>query len=74
MSSPPKNTSTQLRSLRKTARGLDVSVSTVRRLCASGALPAIKIGGQLRIADSDYEKFVSSADSAWVPADDDDCA
>lgn len=35
--------------VRDAARGLSVSERTVRRLIAKGELPALKVGGQVRV-------------------------
>jgi len=61
MVSHQKNPSAQLLSLKKAAEKLDVSVSTLRRLLTTGALPGLKIGGQLRIVISDLQAFVNSS-------------
>ena len=41
------------------AEELDVSTKTVRRLIASGALPAHRIGRQWRIAEEDLCTFLA---------------
>ena len=40
------------------AADLDVTAQTVRNLVARGELPAIRIGGQLRIRRDDYAEFL----------------
>jgi excisionase family DNA binding protein len=61
MVSNSNDASPQLLSLKKAAARLDVSVPTVRRLASKGVLRAVKIGGQLRIAISDLQAFISAA-------------
>lgn len=49
---------TQLLSVRAVAERLDVSTDTVRRLVATGQLPAIRIGVGVRVSASDFAVFV----------------
>jgi excisionase family DNA binding protein len=37
---------------------LDVHPATVRRWIASGALPAVRVGGELRVEREDLERFI----------------
>jgi excisionase family DNA binding protein len=48
----------QLVSIGRAAEFLDVSRSTVRRLIKSKLLPAVKIGGQLRIRVADLHALI----------------
>ena len=43
----------------RTARRLDTSERHVRRLVASGRLPAVKLGGKVRIRPDDLETYVN---------------
>jgi excisionase family DNA binding protein len=47
-----------LLSLRATAERLSVSTRTVRRLVATGQLPALKVGGQLRFDPAELEQWL----------------
>lgn len=46
-------------SVRELAERLSLSTKTVRRLIDSGQLPVHRIGGQIRIAETDAARFVS---------------
>lgn len=55
---PPSSTHRQrLLSVDIVASRLNVSPSTVRRLCSSGQLRAGLVGGQWRIAESDFRRY-----------------
>jgi excisionase family DNA binding protein len=43
------------------AKELTVSMPTAYRLIYSGAIPAFKFGGSLRIAKRDLEKFIEES-------------
>lgn len=45
-----------------TADALQVSIPTVKRLVASGALPAVKVGASTRIRTTDLAAFVAGLD------------
>lgn len=40
------------------AECLNISISTVRRLIAKNELKAVKVGGSLRVQESDLKKYV----------------
>lgn len=46
-----------LLSVTATAEWLGVSEKTVRRLIASGVLPALRVGGQLRIDPNELDAY-----------------
>lgn len=46
-------------SVREFAERLSISSKTVRRLIDSGQLPIHRIGGQIRIAETDAARFVA---------------
>lgn len=51
----------QLLSYKDAARSLGVSLSSVRRYVSSGRLPAVRVGGSVRIERSALEQFVEVA-------------
>jgi excisionase family DNA binding protein len=48
----------QLLTIPETARKCAVSVETVRRLIARGELPALRVGGQVRIDPDELAEFL----------------
>lgn len=46
-------------SVREFAERLSISSKTVRRLIDSGQIPIHRIGGQIRIAETDAARFVA---------------
>jgi excisionase family DNA binding protein len=55
---------TKLRTIDKTAKLLNTSTRTVRRLIDSGALPKHRIGRLVRISDADIAAFLAANRSA----------
>jgi excisionase family DNA binding protein len=53
-----------LLSVPEVAERLAVSSSTVRRLIASGSLPAVRIGGQVRVDRSELFAYVFGPEAA----------
>lgn len=49
----------QLISVRTLAEHMSVSTKTVRRLIDNGQLPVHRIGGQIRIAETDAARFIA---------------
>ena len=56
---PEPRTTAPLLTVRDSACRLGISPKTVRRMIASGGLPAHHIGRLVRIAESDLQIFVS---------------
>src|SRR5262249_3775292 len=52
------NQQLQLVSIRETADALGVGVSTIRAWIRAGRLPAVKVGGQIRLDPADVAAFV----------------
>lgn len=60
MNIPTKpSASPKYRRLRFVADKLDLSVRSVQRLIDSGELPAFKIGGAVRVSDTDIEFLIA---------------
>jgi excisionase family DNA binding protein len=55
-----------LLSVRAVASKLSVSEKTVRRLIESGQLPAVRVGGQVRIDPAELEAFVFGSTDGHV--------
>lgn len=53
-----------LLSIRDVAARLSVSEKTVRRLIASGELPALKVGGRLRVDDGELRAWLYAESEA----------
>ena len=60
-----------LLSVRETAERLNVSVATVRRYIRDGRLPAVRVGGVVRIDPAELEVYVYGLPSA-LPATSDE--
>ncbi len=58
--STPHHHLQQMLSLRDLADRLDVSVKTVSRWIKAGELPAHRLGGQIRIAETDAIAFAAA--------------
>jgi excisionase family DNA binding protein len=54
----------KLRTIQETAELFGTSSRSVRRLIASGALPAIRLGRCVRISDADIAAFLAANRSA----------
>lgn len=52
----------QLYRVRTAAERAAVSESTIRRLVAEGALPAVRVRGRLRIRRSDLSRLIAAGD------------
>lgn len=50
-----------LLSAKEVAQRLNLSLRTVRRLIASGALATIRIGSSVRISEADLQAFVAAS-------------
>jgi excisionase family DNA binding protein len=48
-----------MRTVRETSQRLALSVSSTYELIRSGSLPHYRIGGAIRIADADIERFLA---------------
>jgi excisionase family DNA binding protein len=51
----------RLLSISEVADSCGVSGSTVRRLIRSGRLPALRVGGQIRVEARDLERFFAAS-------------
>lgn len=60
---------TEMVSVSEAARILGVNESTARRYCATGALPAVRVGGTWRIRYGELTKMLGiDANAPTVPA------
>ena len=64
MSPVPSPTGDSLLRLQQSAARLNVSVWTVRRRIADGSLPAVRVGTQIRIRESDIDRLLRPIPSA----------
>lgn len=55
---PPPSPLPRALTVREVAAALHVTRKTVYRLCASGALPAVRVGGALRVLAGDLTSYL----------------
>ena len=65
---PSQFANIRLLTLSEAARLLQVSTRTLHRMIRSGALPALKVGGQWRVRETQLQQWVEQRETSAVVA------